>query len=416
MAYKKYEKKEEVDYQQLITNKFIERLKEAEENLDKGLKWEKPFFDGQALPFNALTGEKYRGINTVSLMCEDRADPRWMTFNQMKEYSEKNNVELHLEKGSKASFIVKVVPSYQKNEDGTVKKNEQGQPIPVYHEDGVTPKIGFKYYPVFSCEDIKGMEPYIKPNLEVQPVEAIETLSKALQEKTGLKVEHSNHSRAYYSPSEHKVHMPNKELFKSTEAYCDTINHEFAHSTGPALGRDLTGKYGAEGELGKKYGYEELVAEITSTFMSHELGLKHDPSQHENATAYIKSWLKALENDKTMITRASNQASKATEYQMNIYNEYRQEQTLQNDVKQTPEERIKLQLDRISTEHSNEAQVKKVKPYDDYMKEKIADYIKANNFDDKDILDKFKKEYPDLNRHIDNKQIFKQKQEMSMSM
>lgn len=352
MAFKKYEKKEERDYQQEITDRFKARLKEAEECIDKGLKWEKPFFDNQGLPFNALTGEKYRGGNIVALWSEQRNDPRWLTFAQMKEYEQKHNTKLHLEKGSSASFVMKVVPAYEKLEDGTVKKDEQGKPIPITHADG-TPKIGFKWYPVFNCEDIKGIEPYIKPNLDVKPAEAVEMLSKALQERTGLKVVETDKTQAYYSPAEHKVHMPKPEYFKSTEAYNDTKLHEFGHCSGRDLKRDLTGRFGAEGEAGKKYAFEELCAEITSSFMSHELGLKHDPSQHENQGAYIKSWLKALDDDKTMITRAGKHASDSTDYQMNHLNSYIQEQEQkQAKTKETTHEvKIEPKKEKVQEQH-----------------------------------------------------------------
>ncbi len=65
------------------------------------------------------------------------------------------------------------------------------------------------------------------------------------------------------------------------------------------------------------------MAELTSSFMSVELGIPHNPSTHENQAAYLQSWLQALKNDKTMITKASNLASKATEYQMEHFNEYK---------------------------------------------------------------------------------------------
>lgn len=330
MAYKKqyqkkeYAKTEERDYQQELTNKFIARIEEAIACEEQGLKWEKPFFSCNEWPRNALTGEKYHGSNVATLMTEEFSDPRWMTFVQMQELSKAMETPLHIKKGSKASYIMKVVPAYQKDSDGNVLKNSDGKALPVLDEKG-NPKIGFKWYPVFNASQIEGMPPYIQASKEVKPVEEIELLSKALQERTDLKVEHSGVSRAYYSSAKHLVHMPEPGLFKSSEAYADTLLHEFGHSTGPALGRKMGNGFGTS-----EYAKEELIAELTSSFMAVELGIPHNPSSHENHAAYLRSWLSALKDDKTLITKAANQASKATEYQIEHLEAYKLTLELKN--------------------------------------------------------------------------------------
>jgi antirestriction protein ArdC len=58
------------------------------------------------------------------------------------------------------------------------------------------------------------------------------------------------------------------------------------------------------------------------------LAIPHNPSSHENHAAYLKSWLSALKDDKTLITKAANQASKATEFQMEHLNAYKLTQEL----------------------------------------------------------------------------------------
>jgi antirestriction protein ArdC len=77
-----------------------------------------------------------------------------------------------------------------------------------------------------------------------------------------------------------------------------------------------------------EYAKEELIAELTSSFMAIELGIPHNPSSHENHAAYLKSWLGALKDDKTLITKAANQASKATEFQMEHLTAYKMAQEL----------------------------------------------------------------------------------------
>lgn len=328
MAYKKqyqkkeYAKTEERDYQQELTNKYIARIEEAIASEAQGLKWDKPFFSCNEWPRNALTGEKYHGSNVATLMTEEFSDPRWMTFVQMQELSKKMEIPLHIKKGSTASYIMKVVPAYQKDDEGHILKNDQEVAVPILDENG-SPRIGFKWYPVFNASQVEGIPVYLQNMKEVRPIEEVELLSMALRERTDLKVEHSGVSRAYYSSSKHLVHMPEPSLFKSSEAYADTLLHEFGHSTGPAMGRKMGNGVGSP-----DYAKEELIAELTSSFMAFELGIPHNPSSHENHVAYLKSWLGALKDDKTLIAKAANQASKATEFQVEHLNAYKLTQEL----------------------------------------------------------------------------------------
>ena len=73
MTNSNFEKK---DYQQELTNKFIARIEEIIANEEKGIKWEKPFFSCNELPYNYLTKDKYSGGNIIGLLSEEYADPR----------------------------------------------------------------------------------------------------------------------------------------------------------------------------------------------------------------------------------------------------------------------------------------------------------------------------------------------------
>ena len=61
------------------------------------------------------------------------------------------------------------------------------------------------------------------------------------------------------------------------------------------------------------YAQGELVAEMGSCFVCSELGIPLAEGIGNHA-AYLKSWLKALENDHRFIFQASSQASKAADY------------------------------------------------------------------------------------------------------
>ena len=319
------------DHQQELTDKIIARLEEAATNLDKGLDWEKPWFSCSELPFNPVTGTKYKGINVISTLSSGFDDPRFYTYNNIQELNKQDGTSLHIKKGAKGTPIFKAVQvSFSDKKSG----DEEAQT-----EDGSGVKTFWKMAyagTVFNGSQIEGLEPYIKRNNQVEPTLAVQELTQALIERTGLKVEHSEVGRAYFQPSANKVHMPLPEKFKSSSHYMDTLLHEFGHATGPALGRDMSGDKNSA-----SYAKEELVAELSSIFMSAELGIPHDSKSHENHAAYMKSWLLALKNDKNFIFSAAQKASKATEYQMGHLEAYRIEHSLKPDVQVDVQARLK---------------------------------------------------------------------------
>ena len=117
-------------------------------------------------------------------------------------------------------------------------------------------------------------------------------------------------NRAYYSPTLDTVVMPERRQFESPGAYRSTLLHEIAHATGhpKRLGRELGGGFGSEG-----YAREELVAELSSAFLSAATGIQRVDDSHAQ---YIGSWLKALhgKDGKDELYAAARDANKATDY------------------------------------------------------------------------------------------------------
>src|ERR1700749_4478884 len=64
----------------LVAEKIIAQLKNGT------APWLKPWRAGDPnsfqLPYNAVTGNRYKGINTLSLLTSSYTDPRWVTFKQ----------------------------------------------------------------------------------------------------------------------------------------------------------------------------------------------------------------------------------------------------------------------------------------------------------------------------------------------
>ena len=117
--------------------------------------------------------------------------------------------------------------------------------------------------------------------------------------------------RACYQPKEDQILMPKKSQFKTQEAFYSTLFHELSHWTGheSRLNRKTGNKFGS-----RDYAFEELVAEISASFLCCHLGFRYS-TQH---SAYVKLWIEVLKKDKTAIFRASSLAQKATEFILNL--------------------------------------------------------------------------------------------------
>ncbi len=109
--------------------------------------------------------------------------------------------------------------------------------------------------------------------------------------------------------------MPSKGQFDTADNYLATALHELAHASGhpSRLNRDLAHPFGSEG-----YAKEELRAEIASLMIGDQLGIGHDPGQH---AAYVKSWVKVLEEDPKEILRAARDADKISGYVLGLEKE-----------------------------------------------------------------------------------------------
>jgi antirestriction protein ArdC len=102
----------------------------------------------------------------------------------------------------------------------------------------------------------------------------------------------------------------------SSPAYCSTLFHELIHSTGhPSRLNRGAGK--GPGRFGDEaYIKEELVAETGPSFLNAHTGIRNDV--FDNSLAYLKSWIKALKNDKTMVLTASSKAATACRYILDL--------------------------------------------------------------------------------------------------
>lgn len=281
--------------QQQLAEEFVTLL-ETEQ-----LEWKKGWSGISARPYNPVTGTVYHGVNRFRLLLTAQAlgyqDPRWCTFHQI----QKNNWKLKRGKGQASK--VEIWMPY----DRELKKwitweefREQG---------GITEHycLRTKSYPVFNGDMIEGIPPLEVTLQEVDPVELVDTISDSMQ----VPIVNHETDRAFYRPSEDRIYLPNREQFFSTYDYASTALHELAHATGAAhrLNRKLTGSTSQE-----SYAQEELVAEITSCFLSSELPVKQTEEHIRNHQAYVQSWIRQIREKPESLIRAIQSAEQASNY------------------------------------------------------------------------------------------------------
>jgi antirestriction protein ArdC len=286
-----------------VAEKLIEALKAGT------APWQKPWnskgLPAFQLPYNAVTGNRYQGINTLSLIMSGRDDPRWMTFKQA------DDSGWQVSKGSKSTAIqyIKLYEQRTKrDEQGKVVKDEKGNPVKV------TVKLNRPIITgaaVFNAEQIHGIPELVKPDISTlgwEPLRRAEQLIK----KSGADILHIAGNRAFYSPFKDSITLPLKQQFDEPGKYYATALHELGHWTGheSRLDRSLINRFGTQ-----EYAREELRAEIASLLIGNELRIGHDPGQH---TAYVDSWIGILKDHPFEIHSAAADAEKINTYLLDL--------------------------------------------------------------------------------------------------
>ena len=270
-------------------------------------------------PRNSVTGNGYRGINRILLSLAG-GNGLFVTYQQAK------SMGWQVRAREKGTMIVKVVDldADRAKSDGA----KQGAPAG-RQKQGREPgpdqpgrrHITLKRYYVFAAHQIDGMPDLAPPGEpEFDPIEKAESIMKAMQERTGLKVLYGK-KEACYVPAMDEIHLPAKKSFRSAYDLASVQMHELGHSTlsdKRLARRDALGKRWGD----EAYAVEELRAEISSAILSAELGIETSETQRAkhmgNHAAYLQSWIKALRSDPMAIFSAAKDAEKMAEYILGI--------------------------------------------------------------------------------------------------
>ncbi|HXR46705.1 MAG TPA: zincin-like metallopeptidase domain-containing protein [Candidatus Limnocylindrales bacterium] len=250
--------------------------------------WHKPWRVKTSLPRNLITQKPYRGINVFLLMAMSYESPYWLTCRQA------NRLGGRVRKGEKACPIV----FWKRMETEDTETAEQRKKPPL-----------LRLYYVFNVAQCEGLKdaPAVENGsfASAKPAEIVAKMPESPAIKHGM-------AKAFYSPSDDCVGMPERERFNGEASYYATLFHELVHSTGHEKRLKRVSITERNGFGSDPYCKEELIAELGSAFLCGYADIVDRTI--DNSASYLEGWLKQLQNDRTLIVSAAAQAQKAADF------------------------------------------------------------------------------------------------------
>ncbi len=267
---------------EIITGQIIAQL-------EKGVApWRQPWSVG--LPKNLVSGKVYRGINLFLLStagCE-----YFLTRNQAEELG--------------GTIRCKGLPVvFWKMLERENKKTGEKELTPF-----------MRYYKVYPANGVEGLDvpsPIGEKNSSIERAEAI------IREMPNRPVINYGGNDACYIPSRDEVRVPALQSFSDSADFYQTTYHELAHSTGHSSRLKREGVTQNWGFGSHEYSDEELLAEMTASFLSGVAGIEQKTMQ--SSAAYLNGWLKKMKADPKFIIQVSSRAQKAADYILGHHDE-----------------------------------------------------------------------------------------------
>lgn len=291
------------EYRRQMADMFIDNLKKISAD-----SWTRPWKASNiASPYNGSSGRYYSGSNQFFLMmvsyAKDYKDPRWYTFNQIKEKGYRLQKD---SKGVPVEYWFPVIYDEQGNKKRQLTWIEYNR-LPKTEMDLC--QIRFRTSYVYNGSRIDGLPaPDINDNQDIELSDLVGTISQNM----GVTISEDGGNSAFYSPSTDSIHLPERSTFADGTFFNSTALHELSHATGhhSRLNRLTGAGFGSE-----NYAFEELIAEISSTFMAPYIGVEiNDEVHNRNHFAYVKSWIDAIQNDPEILFKAIAKAEVAASY------------------------------------------------------------------------------------------------------
>lgn len=269
--------------------------------------------------FNLETGKPYTGKNKFLLILLAEYfgydDPRWATFKQA------NNAGCKIKKGEKGVVLkyinhFKTVP--EKDKDGKIILDEDGEPKTktVY-----LPKPIINKFVVFNGNQMENIPEYnthlLKPDNFTQIADDFIASSKC-------KVTEKVSEYAYYSNDNDSITIPLRDSFNNSATFLHTVLHEMSHSTGheTRLNRDTLKSYHKNKQT---KAMEELIAEMSATFIMLDLELDMSDASLNDTIGYISSWIKNIKDKPEALEKVCETANHISNFLIKNYKDYLKE-------------------------------------------------------------------------------------------
>ena len=281
------------DIYQEVTDKVIDMMETS------GSNWTNPMTGGQkGWPFNATTGNHYRGINVLFLSMAGGG--------AFATYKQSQSKGCKVKKGSKGQMVI----FFKQLEVADRTDPTKTTNVPL-----------IRHSTVFAADQVEGE---FAEQFQIEIDRPDETVQMAAVNEwvaaTGAVINTRNEGRAFYRPSTDDIQMPPREGFQATatstanENYHSTLLHELTHWTGHTSRLNRLEMKSRQG-----YAFEELIAELGAAFQCTLLGVSAEP--RADHAQYLNNWLSALRDDKKLIVRAASLAQKAVDHISNYQSE-----------------------------------------------------------------------------------------------
>jgi len=257
--------------------------------------WRMPWHhDGSdiARPQNIASHRRYRGVNVLALWIAAQAyryaSGIWGTYRQW------NSVGAQVRMGARGTTVILWKQVASSVDD------DQGDDDDLAHH-----RIFARAFTVFNIAQVDGYAP--EPVAVLPKTERV-LHAEAFVDALAIPIVTGPYD-AHYRIDLDKIFMPPFAAFHDATAHIGTLIHEAAHAVGAKhrLNRNFAERFGRDARA-----IEEIVAELTASYILADLGIAHHP--RPDHAAYVASWLRALKNDPRAIFTAASKAQQAADW------------------------------------------------------------------------------------------------------
>ena len=257
-----------------VTNEIIDRLRCGT------IPWRQTWKSG--LPTNAVSHRPYRGINVWLLSQHEYQSNLWLTYNQARQ------LDGYVKRGERGRKIV-----FWKITETVDEETDEVRTIPL-----------LRTYTVFNVDQTT-----VEVDAETRafdPITEAQGIIDGYQDKPAVAP-----GEPAYHPTTDIVTMLSPTAFDSPDEYYSTMFHELSHSTGhqSRLGRNISNHFGSD-----PYAEEEVVSEMSASYLSAMAGTEVFSKTIDNAAAYIKSWIQRFQDNDRLIISLSSRAQRSADW------------------------------------------------------------------------------------------------------